>query len=116
MRALSYRYECAKEKLYYDLDILENIKTIRNSKFVIASYLKKYQRQLIKNFKVYNVDNKSIGKKRPYTLQRLIEKVDLRRETDRKITYKITEDEEEVTVSPSITQPRFRHSTYAQLI
>eukprot|EP00347_Sterkiella_histriomuscorum_P010718 403375189 len=116
LKVLNERYLRAKEKLYYDIDILENIKVIRNARFLIQTHLKKYQRQLIKNFKVYNVDNKSIGKKRPYNLQRLIEKIDLKKELDRKLTYKITEDEEEIHLTPSITQPRFRHSTYAHLI
>lgn len=71
---------------------------------------------MIKHFKIYNVDNKSIGKRKPYNIMRLMEKFDLKKEIDKKMAYKITEDETEVPASPSIIPKRYRHSTYAHLI
>ncbi|CDW82323.1 UNKNOWN [Stylonychia lemnae] len=110
------RYERAKEKLYYDLDILENIKIIRSSRFLIQTQLRKYQRQLIRNFKIYNVDHKSIGKKPPHNLKKALGKLDLKNNNiDKKIAYKITEDEDQVH-HLQLTNPRYRHSTYAQLL
>jgi len=47
---------------------------------------------------------------------RLIEKIDLKKEYDKKIAYKITEDELEESSNPSILPQRYRHSTYAHLI
>ncbi|CDW76807.1 UNKNOWN [Stylonychia lemnae] len=116
IQALKDRFERAKEKLYYDLDILENIKIIRSSRFQMQSLLRKYQRQMIRYFKIYNVDHKSIGKKRPHNLAKAFGKIDLRSNAiDKKIAYKITEDEEQIH-HIQLTNPRYRHSTYAQLL
>ena len=49
------------------------------------------------------MSSRSIGKKMPYDLDQLMNKLDLKKDIDKKLSNKITNDEEEVLVTSFIS-------------
>lgn len=82
---LKYRnnlYSLAQKKLYGELNILEIISNHRIGRFIHKLFIKKYQRELIRYFKIYNAEHLACKENKQYTPNFYAGKLNFDLETD----------------------------------